>query len=80
MVLSHTGSVNKQKMKTKRAPKFKGKAEEVGGLRLPKKSDVETIRLVYNYRFVNESKRTLKRLQKLFHHAFLEDLLRIAYF
>lgn len=67
-------------MKTKRAPKFKRKPEEVGGLRLQKR-DVDIIRLIYDYRFlnsqqiktlVNSSERTLRRLQKLFHHGFLD--------
>lgn len=67
-------------MKTKRAPKFKRKPEEVGGLRLQKR-DINIIRLACDYRFskpqqiktlVNGSERTLRTLQKLFHHGFLD--------
>lgn len=70
-------------MKTtkQRAPKFKRKPEQVGGLRVQKR-DIEIIRLVYDYRFLNSDQiqalvngseqGVLRRLQKLFHHGFLD--------
>jgi len=68
-------------MTTKRAPKFKRKPEEIGGLRLQER-DTEIVKLIYNFRFLN-SKQTkalvdgseqgiLRRLQKLFYHGFLD--------
>lgn len=77
MTLSLDGFI---KMKTKRAPKFKRRPEEVGGLRL-QKTDIDIIRLAYDYRFskpqqiktlIKGSERTLRRLQRLFHHGFLD--------
>jgi len=68
-------------MKTKKAPKFKRRPEEVGGLRLQER-DIEIIRLVYDFRFLNSDQikalidgseqGILRRLQKLFHHGFLD--------
>jgi len=68
-------------MKTKRAPKFKRRPEEVGGLRLQER-DIEIVKLVYSYRFLNSDhikalvdgseQGILRRLQKLFHHGFLD--------
>jgi len=68
-------------MTTKRAPKFKRKPEEIGGLRLQER-DIEIVKLIYDFRFLN-SKQTkalvdgseqgiLRRLQKLFYHGFLD--------
>jgi len=76
-------------MKTKRAPKFKRRPEEVGGLRLQER-DIEIVRLVQDYRFLNSDQikalidgseqKILRRLQKLFHHGFLDrPLSQIAY-
>jgi len=76
-------------MKTKRAPKFKRRPEEVGGLRLQER-DIEIVRLVQDFRFLNSDQikalangseqKILRRLQKLFHHGFLDrPLSQIAY-
>ena len=78
-------------MKTtkQRAPKFKRKPQQVGGLRVQER-DIEIIRLVYNYRFLNSDQiqalvngseqGILRRLQKLFHHGFLDrPLSQIVY-
>jgi len=68
-------------MKTKRAPKFKRKPEEVGGVKLQQR-DIRIISLVHDYRFLNSDQikllvdgseqGILRRLQKLFHHGFLD--------
>jgi len=70
-------------MKTtkQRAPKFKRKPEQLGGLRLQER-DIGIIRLVYDYRFLNSDQIKLladgseqgisRRLKKLFHHGFLD--------
>ena len=68
-------------MKTKRAPKFKRKPEEVGGVKLQGR-DVRIISLVHDFRFLNSDQikllvdgseqGILRRLQKLFHHGFLD--------
>jgi len=76
-------------MKTKRAPKFKRRPEEVGGLRLQER-DVRIIRLLHDFRFINSDqikalvngseRGILTRLQKLFHHGFLDrPLSQIVY-
>jgi len=76
-------------MKTKRAPKFKRRPEEVGGLKLQER-DVRIIRLLHDFRFINSDqikalvdgseRGILKRLQKLFHHGFLDrPLSQIVY-
>ena len=67
--------------KLKRAPKFKRKPQQIGSLRLQKR-DIDIIRLVYDYRFLNSdqikalvdgSEQVIsRRLQKLFHHGFLD--------
>ena len=69
------------KITKQRAPKFKRKPQQVGGLRVQKR-DIEIIRLVYDYRFLNSDQiqalvngseqGILRRLQKLFHHGFLD--------
>jgi len=46
----------KNNMTTKRAPKFKRKPEEIGGLRLQER-DMEIVKLIYDFRFLN-SKQT----------------------
>ena len=68
-------------MKTKRAPKFKRKPQQIGGLKLQKR-DIEIISLAHDYRFLNSDQikvlvdgseqGILRRLQKLFHHGFLD--------
>lgn len=64
-----------------KAYRFKRSPEAVGGLQLQDR-DIEIIRSVYSYRFLNSeqiqalvtgSKQvTLRRLQKLFHHGYLD--------
>jgi len=66
---------------TNRAPKFKRKPEQLGGLRLQER-DIGIIRLVHDYRFLNSDQIKLladgseqgisRRLKKLFHHGFLD--------
>jgi len=74
---------------TKRTPKFKRRPEEVGGLKLQER-DVRIIRLLHDFRFINSDqiqalvngseRGILKRLQKLFHHGFLDrPLSQIVY-
>jgi len=68
-------------MKTKRAPKFKRKPEEAGGLRLQER-DTKIVSLVHDFRFLNSDQIKIlvdgseqgisRRLQKLFHHGFLD--------
>jgi len=68
-------------MKTKRAPKFKRKPEEVGGVKLQQR-DIEIIKLTHDYRFLNSDQikvlvdgsgqGILRRLKKLFHYGFLD--------
>ena len=68
-------------MKTKRTPRFERKPQEVGGLKLQER-DIGIIRLVSDHRFLNSDhiklltdssdKAILRRLQKLFHHGFLD--------
>jgi len=67
--------------KTKRTPRFKREPQQVGGLRLQER-DIEIIKLVHDFRFLNShqiellvntsEKAILRRLQKLFHHGFLD--------
>lgn len=64
-----------------RAPKFKRKPRQLGGVRLQER-DIGIIRLVHDYRFLNSDQIKLladgseqgisRRLQKLFHHSFLD--------
>lgn len=76
-------------MKTKRAPKFRRRPGEVGGLKLQER-DVRIIRLLHDFRFINSDqiqalvngseRGILRRLQKLFHHGFLDrPLSQIVY-
>ncbi|MBA7491803.1 hypothetical protein ES702_02351 [subsurface metagenome] len=68
-------------MKTKRAPKFKRKPEEAGGLRFQER-DTKIVSLVHDFRFLNSDQIKIlvdgseqgisRRLQKLFHHGFLD--------
>jgi len=70
-------------MKTtkQRAPKFKRKPEQLGAVRLQER-DIRIIGLVHDYRFLNSDQIKLltdgseqgisRRLQKLFHHGFLD--------
>lgn len=72
---------NKMQITSKRAPKFKRKPEQLGGVRLQER-DIAIIRLVQDYRFLNSDQIKLltngsgrgisRRLQKLFHHGFLD--------
>lgn len=64
-----------------RAPRFERAPDQVGGLRLQER-DAEIIRLVYEYRFLNSAQiqalvegsdqNLLRRLQKLYHHGYLD--------
>ena len=66
---------------TKRTPKFKRKPEQLGAVRLQER-DIAIIGLVHDYRFLNSDQIKLltdgsargisRRLQKLFHHGFLD--------
>ena len=68
-------------MAVKRAPRFKRMPEAAGGLRIQDR-DIEIIRLVYEYRFLDSGRIQaliagsdqviLRRLQKLFHHGYLD--------
>jgi len=76
-------------VKAKRTPKFKRRPEEVGGLKLQGR-DIRIIRLLHDFRFINSDqikalvdgseRGVLRRLQKLFHHGFLDrPLSQIVY-
>ena len=66
-----------------RVPKFKREPQQIGGFRLQQR-DLRIITLLYNYRFLDSdqiqtltsgsSQVILRRLQKLFHHGFLDRL------
>ncbi len=68
-------------MAMKRAPRFTRSPEAVGGLRRQKR-DIEIIKLVHDYRFLDSrqiraltegsDQVILRRLQKLFHHGYLD--------
>ena len=65
----------------KRAPRFKRMPKAVGGLRIQER-DIEIIRLVYEYRFLDSEQIhalvggsrqvILRRLKKLYHHGYLD--------
>ena len=65
----------------KKTPRFRRQPAGVGGLRIQKR-DIEIIRLVHNYRFLDSKQIRalidgsdqviLRRLQKLFHHGYLD--------
>lgn len=72
---------NKMKTTKQRAPKFKRKPEQLGGVRLQER-DIGIIKAVHDYRFLNSDQIKFltdgsaqgisRRLQKLFHHRFLD--------
>jgi len=69
------------KLTGERIPKFKRKPEQLGAVRLQER-DIRIIKLVHDYRFLNSDQIKLltdgsgrgisRRLQKLFHHGFLD--------
>jgi len=68
-------------LKSKKAPKFKRRPDQIGGMRLQER-DIQIMRLVYEFRFLDSdqikavidgsNQVILRRLQRLFHHGFLD--------